>query len=141
MSRMVIDSPTSDSAKEVVIEILKAGFEAHSARIHYNISRGLPRIEDTDKYPLILSGTIKNSNMSIHVYSVAVGYNGEGPNAMVDILEHAGFKFDKNDILTNRRANYEKEIILSYTRWYRKRPQVQFLGSFLLYRKNLQFHI
>lgn len=116
MSRMVIDSPTSDSAKEVVIDILKGGFEAHSARIHYSISRGLPRIEDTDKYPLILSGTIKNSDMSIHVYSVTAGYGGTGPHAMVDILKFAGFKFDENDILTNRRANYENEVILSYER-------------------------
>ncbi len=116
MSRMVIGSLTSDSAKEVVIGLLNGGFEARSARIHYSLSRGLPSIEDTDKYPLILSGTINNSDMSIYVYSVTAGYGGTGPHAMVDILRFAGFKFDENDILTNRRANYEKEIILSYTR-------------------------
>jgi len=116
MSRIIVEASSSYLAEDTVKALLKSGFVANSARISYNPSRGLPPFEDTDKYPLILEGKLGFSSVHIHVTSVTAGYGGTGPNAMVDILKAAGFKFEESDILTNKLADSDDQIELTYTR-------------------------
>ena len=116
MSRIIVEAASSDVAKSTVIDLLEGGFEAKSARIFYNLNKGLPLPEDTDNYPLILEGQIGFSSLSVHVYSVTAGYGGTGPHATVAILRTAGFNFEESDILTNKQADFTGQIDLPYTR-------------------------
>lgn len=116
MSKIIIEASTSYVAEDAVMALLKGGFVANTARISYNLSKGLPPVEDTDNYPLILEGKFGFSPVSIYVTSVTAGYGGTGPHTMVDILKAAGFKFDESDILTARFANAIEQIKLTYTR-------------------------
>lgn len=116
MSRIVVEASTSDAAVTTILGMLRCGFEANTARISYNLKKGLPAPEDTDMYPLILEGTLKGSSLTIPVYSVSAGYGGTGPHAMVEILNAAGFKFEDSDILTQARADFNDQIDLVYRR-------------------------
>lgn len=115
MSRIIVDDSSSDAVVFAVTDMLNGGFIAKTARISYNVNKGLPSPEDTDKFPLILEGTLGSSSVSVHVYSVSAGYGGEGPHAMLDILNAAGFKFKDSDILTTARADSTGQIELTYT--------------------------
>ena len=116
MSRIIVEEYTSYDSEKRVISLLDGGFEAHTARISYNLNKGLPLVEDTDLYPLILEGTLNNSSVIVHVYSVTAGYGGSGPNAMVNILNAAGFKFENDDILTDKYADSTGYIHLIFIR-------------------------
>ena len=116
MSRIIVEATTSDAAVVTLRGLLSSGFEAKTARISYNLNKGLPLAEETDKYPLILEGTLKRSSLTVHVYSVTAGYGGTGPHAMVDILNAAGFEFLFSDILTTARADSNGQINLVYQR-------------------------
>ena len=116
MSRIIIEVTTSYLAEDATIALLKGGFVAQTARISYNLSRGLPRIEKTDEYPLILEGRMGLCSANIHVYSVTAGYGGSGPQAMVKILKAAGFQFDETDILSSAKVEINDQINLVYKR-------------------------
>ena len=116
MSKIIIEASTSYLAEDATIALLKGGFVAQTARISYNLSRGLPRIEDSDEYPLILEGRMGIYSANIHVYSVTAGYGGSGPHAMVNILKTAGFNFDTEDILSSKKLGINDQINLVYTR-------------------------
>ena len=116
MSRIIVEASSSYVAEDAVMALLKGRFVAKTARISYNLNKGLPPIENPDKYPLILDGMLGLSPVSVYVTSVTAGYGGTGPHAMVDILKAAGFKFDEDDILTARYANSSEQIDLTYTR-------------------------
>ena len=116
MSTIPIVAYTSDEAVRTVRGMLRSGFEAKTARISYNVDKGLPNAEDTENYPLILKGTLNGSSLTVPVYSVTAGYGGTGPNAMVRILNEAGFKFKDSDILTKELVNSDGQIDLFYTR-------------------------
>ena len=112
MSRIIIEAHSTYDAEDSTIALLKGGFVAQKARITYNLSRGLPTIERYSEYPLILEGYMNNLDMNIYVYSVTAGYGGTGPNTLVRILKEAGFKFDTQDILTDRLADTFGQIKL-----------------------------
>lgn len=116
MSRIIIEASSSWVAEDSIMDLLKGGFSAKTARISYNLSKGLPPEKDTDKYPLILEGTLGRSPVTIHVTSVTAGYGGTGPNTMVRILRAAGFRFEESDILTNKMADSSDNIELTYIR-------------------------
>ena len=116
MSKIIVAVSTSYLAEDTVMSLLKGGFVAKVARISYNVHRGLPMMEEPNKYPLILEGTLGNSPLQVHVTSVTAGYGGTGPLTMVDLLNAAGFMFDKNDILTPKYADYSGQIDLTYYR-------------------------
>lgn len=116
MSKIIIEAATSFLAEDATIALLKGGFVAQTARISYNLSRGLPRIESPDEYPLILEGRMGIYSANIHVYSVTAGYGGSGPHCMVKILKAAGFQFDEADILSSTNVGYNDQIDLVYTR-------------------------
>lgn len=115
MSRIIVEAVSSDIAEATVIDMLHGGFEAKTARISYNLKKGLPLPEDTDSYPLILEGQLGGSSVSVHVTAVTAGYGGTGPHAMVEVLKEAGFKFEESDILTDRLADSTGQIDLTYT--------------------------
>ena len=114
MSKIIIEAHSSWIATEAALALLQGGFVATTARISYNINHGLPLAKETDNYPLILEGTLARMPITMHVYSVTAGYGGTGPHAMVEILKAAGFKFDEDDILTNRCADSSLQISLTY---------------------------
>ena len=116
MSKIIIQATSSYAAKDAVMPLLKGGFVAKTARISYNLNKGLPRFENIDNYPLILEGIIGQSPVSIYVTSVTAGYGGTGPHAMVDILKAAGFKFVDAEILTSRFEDGTGQINLKYKR-------------------------
>ena len=116
MSKIIIEATTSYLAEDSVKALLKGGFVAKSARISYNINRGLPHPEDINLYPLVLEGLLNRSPVKVYVFSVTAGYGGTGPHAMVDILKAAGFQFNSDDILTDRSADSNRQINLKYTR-------------------------
>ena len=116
MSRIIVEAESSYIAEDTVMDLLKGGFNAQTARISYNLRKGLPCSEDTDKYPLIMEGTLGHSYVSIHVTSVTAGYGGTGPHTMVNILKVAGFKFEESDILTDKYADPTGQIELIYRR-------------------------
>ena len=107
----------SQAAEEAVIALLKGGFVAQKAVIHYNLQIGLPFVEEEDFYPLTLFGVVnKWFPISVKVYSVTAGYGGTGPNCLVKILKEAGFEFDPNDILTKQYVQKDGWIHLEYTK-------------------------
>lgn len=100
MSKIIIAGTTTYVAEAATVSLLNGGFVADTAKISYNFLKGLPLIEDTEHYPLILEGRLANSKTSIHVYAVTAGYGGTGPNTLIEILKAAGFDFEENHILT-----------------------------------------
>ena len=116
MSRIIIEASTSYVAEDSVMSLLKGGFIAETARISYNLSKGLPPEGFTNNYPLILQGTLGRAPVAIHVTSVTAGYGGTGPNTMVRILKAAGFEFDESDILTHKMADSLDNVELTYSR-------------------------
>ena len=117
MSKIIVEAHSSDIAENSVIALLKGGFQVRKARISYNLQKGLPLVEETDKYPLILEGKFGSwSSVSVYVYSVTAGYSGSGPHAMLSILKAAGFELQKDDILTDKHADAHKQIQLTFTR-------------------------
>lgn len=116
MSRIIVEADSSYVAEDSVMSLLKSGFVSKTARISYNINHGLPRLEGTNNYPLILNGMLGNAPVKIHVTSVTAGYGGTGPHTMVDILKAAGFNFEESEILTDKMADSSGKIELTYTR-------------------------
>lgn len=116
MSKIIIEATTSYLAEDATIALLKGGFVAQTARISYNLSRGLPLIEKVDEYPLVLEGRMGIYSANIHVYSVTAGYGGSGPHAMAKILKTAGFQFNEDDILSSAKVGINDQIDLVYTR-------------------------
>lgn len=117
MSRIIMETSSSDIAVEVVGNILRGGFTAKTARISCNINKGLPLPEDINNYPLILKGKlVDESIITIHVNAVTAGYVGKASRAMVMILKAAGFKFEESDIITDMFADPTGQIDLTYTR-------------------------
>lgn len=106
MSKIIIEANTSYVAESATIALLKGGFVAKEAIIRYNVNHGLPDVKRYDDYPLILEGFLAGYSTNVHVYSVTAGYGGTGPNTLVKILKFAGFKFEEDDILTDRLADY-----------------------------------
>ena len=117
MSKIIIQANTSYLAEDAVVSLLKGGFSAKTARISYDVSKGLPPVEQVENYPLVLEGFLGHSSVNIHVYSVTAGYGGTGPHTMVDILKAAGFAFDESDILTDKMKDGPSEQVnLTYIR-------------------------
>lgn len=116
MSKIIIEATTSYLAEDSVNALLKGGFIAQNAQVSYNLSRGLPNLEEINLYPLVLEGHLNRLPVKVYVFSVTAGYGGTGPHAMVDILNSAGFQFDSDDILTDRCADSNRQINLNYTR-------------------------
>lgn len=116
MSKIIIETASSYVAKNATIALLKGDFVPQTAHISYNVEKGMCNPEEVDMYPLILEGTLENSRVTVHVYSVTAGYGGTGPNAMVDILKAAGFTFDELDILSKRCTDFTGRINLTYKR-------------------------
>lgn len=116
MSKIIIEASTSYVAENAVVSLLKGGLVAKTARISYNVTKGLPSLDEVDNYPLILEGALGSFPVEVFVYSVTAGYGGTGPNAMVDILKSAGFIFDESDIFTKNLADSTGQINLTYKR-------------------------
>lgn len=116
MSKIIIEASTSYVAENAVVSLLKGGLVAKTARISYNVTKGLPSVEEVDNYPLILEGFLGSFPVEVFVFSVTAGYGGTGPNAMVDILKSAGFIFDESDIFTKNLADSTGQINLNYKR-------------------------
>ena len=104
MSKIIINTSTSYQAEAATKALLSGGFIAKKAYINYNLKKGVPLPEEVHNYPLILEGRLTGFPINIYVNSVTAGYGGTGPNALVDILNAAGFEFDENDILTPQLA-------------------------------------
>lgn len=116
-NEIVIQVTDSFSAGALVLHLFNDGnFRATKAIINYNVNRGLPRIEDTEHYPLTLIGKMNNVRTKIRVFSVTAGYGGTGPYVMAEILKSAGFDFDKDDICTKRYVDEFGEVSLIYFR-------------------------
>lgn len=116
MSKIIIEAHSSYVAEDATIALLRGGFIAKKARITYNLKGGLPSLEEYNKYPLILEGSMNNLSADIYVYSVTAGYGGTGPNSLVRILKAAKFKFDPKDILTDRLADNVGQIELDLSK-------------------------
>lgn len=103
-NRIIISVENSYAAEEATTALLRGGFVANTAVINYNMTHGLSKQDDYDKYPLILRGRIAGYTTNVYIYSVNAGYIGAGSKAMCKILKLAGFVFDEDDIFTKRLA-------------------------------------
>ena len=110
-----VKASTTYQTEKIVYALLDGGFKAQRAEIRYNKLKGLYGLEELEEYPLTITGMLDRMPTVLKVYCVTAGYGGTGPNTMVDILKHAGFYFDQNDILTERYCNPDGSINLTYT--------------------------
>ena len=113
---IIIQATTTCQTEKSVYALINGGFIAERAEIHYNKWTGLPTIEEVDKYPLILTGTISQLPITIKIYCVTAGYSGSGPYTLAHILKYAGFIFDEEDIFTKRCCDSNGVIALTYTK-------------------------
>ena len=116
MSKIIVETFASNAAEALTKAIWEGKYVVKQARIFYDTKKGLPKPEETDKYPLILKGSIGEFVTDIHVYGLSAGYPGTGPNALVNILKTLEFDFDENDILTTKRVDLDGKIKLIYVR-------------------------
>ena len=128
MDTIVIRTATSYQARDAVLAFINAGFKATKADIFYNISKGLPPIEQEDLYPLVLEGFFNNYPTTIKVYSVTAGYAGEGPTDLVSILQSAGFPLLYACILTDCWSHESK---ISITCWQNGKMKDNISGNII----------
>ena len=101
MDTIVIRTTTSYQARDAVLGLIEAGFKSNKAEIRYDLSQGLPPLENEDLYPLTLEGSFHGHPTTIKVYGVTAGYGGTGPNDLVTILKKAGFPLFDTVLLTD----------------------------------------
>ena len=105
MNTIEIMTLTSYAARDTAIELIDLiGVECVKAA-RLNTAIGIPDSTiSPKKWPLIFECYLNNEleKFEIRILMMTSGYEGAEPHDMVDVLKHAGFKFDENDILQKK---------------------------------------
>ena len=104
MNEIIVRTPSFSFAEEILFSMLKTHqFEILEAKINCCISTGLVCFERENYFPLVLDGYLYGEKTRLLISSITIGSDNSSSNAVLHLLQEAGFEVDKNDILTPRR--------------------------------------
>ena len=113
------NSNSEDNLKDIK-DLLKENsqLELRQIIINYN-TKGLPPEEQLDLWPVKLEfvnndKSSKDRFIIVNIYNFAVGYNGQSPNNLIEMLDFFGVRYNPDDILTEQCVNDQGCIYLHY---------------------------
>ena len=113
MNAFILDTPTSYGSVGMLRTLVNAGITFKA--VHLNVKPMPTDSENSKEWPLIfdcLSDDRDNREFQVRIHMVTCGYNGTGPNDLIECLKITGF----GGYVSENTIYNSKEVIATYVK-------------------------